>query len=109
MQGHGPEPATLTNLFNCTCFTHPWVFGHDGPRGSPDPIPGRPQLQGLSPTVTLLSSPDTGCWSSRGAEKDEEEAVHFLPADPRLGRREGRTTAPTTSTLLGLRWWYWEL
>lgn len=60
VQGHGPERATFATLFNCICFTHPWVFGNDGPRGTPNPIPGCPQLQGLSPSHPPVL---TGHWT----------------------------------------------
>ena len=72
--------------FSCIRFTHPWVFGNDGPRGTPIlpldipaaeaqrvPHPSTwvtsewqiqrtppPVSWGFSPTGTLLSSPDTG-------------------------------------------------
>lgn len=134
LQGHGPESAIL---FSCTCFTHPWVLGMMVPEDSPDSAPGHPYLVRLresltlvpgylqngrfketSPTNLLGSQPHrhppvlTGHWRlvHRGAEKDEEEAISPFPTYPRLGRWEGHTTAlTTTSILLGLQWWYWEV
>lgn len=118
--------------FSCIRFTHPWVFGNDGPRGTPIlplDIPAAEaqrvphpstwvtsewQIQRTPPSLLGFQPHGhppvlTGHWSSRGAEKDEKEAVHLFPTLPRVGRQEGHTTSPTTSTLLGLQWWYWEL
>lgn len=106
---------TAQNLpFSCIRFTHPWVFGNDGPRGTPIlplDIPAAEAQRVPHPSTWVSSewqiqrTPPPVSWGF----KDEEEAVHLFPTLPRLGRQEGHTASPTTSTLLGLQWWYWEL